>query len=407
MIPLITEETVDSLLRENRNLQAYVGSLIRAIELRFAFADALLRSLRGRDGKRGRANRDAPPGAERDGCFKFCWRSRVFAPPLPVRPPRQSFALAPKYRWNRRATGSLKRQAERMGLDTCSVQDFARWQSVADAINYDSKAAQCVGAIQCFQHYQQAVTASAESFSPAEDFFIQKSAPACGRWAQLVADIFSQFGHRRTVFQLAERCRKLKRDLYEFSGVLDSNTWRTIEPTLLGDRTPGSEVLVDCVCRINAARSIPWVTEESIRKTLANNRSPHNDGDDSLLQNIRAVLLSEEDYASSRAARRIVVRLLGCDPLDIYEPWTRARGRYAQISVEEVAERLAASVPDLRERVLAKVLRWHKSVYASDFFQVSLDLLGQRDGAMACFLIAREYERRGRRIVPYISLQLQ
>ncbi|ESL11868.1 hypothetical protein TRSC58_00373 [Trypanosoma rangeli SC58] len=403
---LFTDEALDELLRENRRLQSHVRSLLGRIGAQLVLADTLLLSLRYRELEKRQGNRNEPLGADLDTWFSFRCGSQVCAPALRMQPPPYCQGLSPKFRWSHRATRSMKRQVERLGLDTGEVGDPAQWQVVADAVNYDSKSTQCIDSFQCFLHYQQEVVVSPEPFSSAEDNYIDAYIPGTGRWGQLVADILRQFGRRRTVFQVAERYRKLKREMYEYSGLLDVATWQKVEALMRGVATPEAELVLDCSCRLNLGCTIPWPTEEAIRKSFLWHRKPQRNGDALMLRNIYAVLLSDGVYFASRETREIAVRLLGFEPLDLRETIARVRWRYGQISVEEAAARLASSVDEMKERVLAKVLRWYDSVYTSDFFRLSVAVFGQRDAALTCFRIAREYERCRGKAPLYGRLQL-
>ncbi|KAF5218175.1 hypothetical protein ECC02_008887 [Trypanosoma cruzi] len=402
----IKEETLDRLLRENRRIQSYVRSLIEAIEVRRVLTDNVLFALMRREAAQRQPNRNELLRADVDLWFKFCCGSQMYAPASLMRPPWYCHAFAPNFRWSHRAKRLMKRQVELLGLDNWEEGNSAQWQVVANAVNYDSSSTRSVDGFQCFLQYYQEVIASPDPFSSTEDNLIDMHDPVSGRWGKLVDDILQRIGCRRTVFQVAERYRKLKRELYEYNCLLYNTDWVKIEALLRSNATPEAELFLECSCRLNMGRKIPWLTEDSIRRTFMWYQATRVSGDALMLRNIYAVLLSNGDYFSSREAREIGVRLLGCDPLDLREAIARARWRYAQISEEVAAARLSSSVPEIKERVLAKVLRWHDSVYASDFFRLSINLFGQRDGALACFRISRDYERRRRKTAPHGRLQL-
>ncbi|KEG11448.1 hypothetical protein DQ04_02611070 [Trypanosoma grayi] len=413
-----SDDAVDKLLHENREMQAHVYAMIQTIELHITSTDALRLALKRPHVTKKETGTHELLRSDSDTIFQFRCNSHVHAAPLQTQPPQHCFALAPKFRWNQRATRSLKRQVDRVGLDAWEVKDPARWQVVADAVNYDSKATQSVDDFQCYQHYQQMVAASSDRYSVEEDHLITGNDYVRGQWDHIAADIFKRFGHRRTIFQVAQRYRKLKRELYECTRISDDEedsgtVWKTIETVILANddvyaaspgASPETEAIAECALQINAGRTMPWVTEDSIRKALVWRRVSHGDADTLMRQNIYAILLSGEDYSSSREAREVGMRVLHCDPLGMSEASNRARWRYTQITLEEAAERLASSLTDMKERILAKALRWYDVVYASDFFRLSMNLFGQRDGALACFLVSREYERRRRRALPHSRL---
>ncbi|EKF33689.1 hypothetical protein MOQ_002440 [Trypanosoma cruzi marinkellei] len=400
------EEALDRLLRENRRLQSYIRSLIEAIEVRRVLTDNVLFTLRRREAAQRQPNRNELLGTDLDLWFKFCCGSQMYAPASCMQPPWYCNAFAPNFRWSPRAKMLMKRQVELLGLENWEEGDSTQWQIVADAVNYDSSSTRSVDGFQCFLQYQQEVTASPDPFSSTEDNLIDMHDPVSDRWGKLVDEVLQRVGRRRTVFQVAERYRKLKRERYEYNGLLNNTDWVKIEALLRSTATPGAELFLECLCRLNMGRKIPWLTEDSIRRTFLWYQATRISGDAPMLRNIYAVLLSNGDYFSSREAREIGLRLLGCDLLDLREASARARWRYAQISEEAAAARLSSSVSEIKERVLAKVLRWHDSVYASDFFRLSINLFGQRDGALACFHISRDYERRRRKVAPHGRLQL-
>ncbi|ORC93850.1 uncharacterized protein TM35_000017270 [Trypanosoma theileri] len=399
---------IEKLLLENRKIQDHVNSMICNIEFRLVVINTLFLSLRTRRRKRNETNETESLGTNIDTWFRFTCGSRVYAPPLCVHPSYHCHALAPRFRWNQRAIRSLKRQVERMELGANTKRDLTLWQVVADAVNYDSKATLCVDGFQCYLHYQQLVKASASFFSPEEDQYIAEYNPGSKPWTQLVTDILHIFGCSRTAFQVAQRYRKLKREKYEYTIIPDKDdTWLRICTEISNNIVPETEVLVQYSIKMNIGRKIPWVTEESICKAISHRRVLMDDTKETLMQrNIYAVLLSDQNYASSGEVRLIFLRLLQCDPLDMVDALSRARWRFSQVSLEQAAQRLASSLQDVRERILARVLRWYETVYTSDFFKVSLDIFGQRDGALACFIISRDYERQRRRATPYTRLNL-
>lgn len=399
---------IEKLLFENRKIQEYVHSMICNIEFHLVVMNTLFLSLRARRKKRNGTNETESLGTNIDTWFRFTCGSRVCAPPLQVNPSHHCLVLAPRFRWNQRAIRSLKRQVDRMELGANTKRDPTQWQVVADAVNYDSKSTLCVDGFQCYLHYQQLITASPTPFSSEEDQYIAEHNPASKLWTQLIVDILHIFGRSRTTFQVAQRYRKLKRESYEYTIVPDKDdAWSIIYTEMSKNTVPGTGVLVEYSMRINVGRKIPWVTEESIYKALSVRRVLNNDTTETLMRrNIYAVLLSDQNYASSGEVRLIFLRLLQFDPIDMAEAFSRARWRFSQVSLEQAAQRLASSLQDMKERILARVLRWYETVYASDFFKVSLDIFGQRDGALVCFIISRDYERQRRTATPYARLNL-
>ncbi|KAH9577580.1 hypothetical protein LSM04_008626 [Trypanosoma melophagium] len=409
-MPILGEKAavIERLLLENKKIQEYVNSMICNIEFRLVVINTLFLSLRKRHRKRNGTNEKESLGTNVDTFFRFTCGSRVYAPLLCVHPSYHCLALAPRFRWNQRAIRSLKRQVERLELDVNAKRDSTRWQVVADAVNYDSNATLCVNGFQCYLHYQQLTIASPDPFSLEEDQYIVEHIPTNKLWSQLIADILHIFGHSRTAFQLAQRYRKLRRDRYEQTMIPDKDdAWSIICTEISNNIVPETELLVEYSIKMNIGRNIPWITEEAICKTLSLRRILKDYTKEGLMRrNIYAVLLSDQNYTSSEEVRLIFLRLLQCNPIDMIEAFSRARWRFSQISLEQAAQRLASSLEDMRERILARVLRWYETVYASDFFRVSLDIFGQRDGALACFIISRDYERQRRRATPYARLNL-
>nr|CCC47343.1 conserved hypothetical protein [Trypanosoma vivax Y486] len=381
------EVTIYELLSENRRIQAAVRSRIDELQHQLTTTHALIHVLN--------SGKEAPGVEPLLGASDLLFKSQ--------QENRDPIALlfSQKFRWSPRAVRQLKRQAESMGVTPVSPPSCAaEWRVVADAVNYESKSTVFVDGLQCFLHYHHEVVPAQETFSSVEDEIISSFRPSSGNWRTLVTEILRTCGRRRTVFQLAERYRKITRHAYDCTNipeevVEEADRMVTDEPDVTMQK------LVKYIAGVNAEQRHSLVAVESLKRALVQRRIKTTAPEDFLRQCVLATMLSDRDYVYFPESRRILIDLLQCDILIFVDAATRFKWRFSQISTEEAASRLSSTVEEMKQRVLYSVLRWHDEVYKSNFLRLSVNLFGNRDCACVCFQIAREYERRRKRLLPY------
>ncbi|AAZ10628.1 uncharacterized protein TEOVI_000660400 [Trypanosoma equiperdum] len=397
---------LETLLQANRRLQTHLRERIDDIAHRLASMAALIRALRAEGVRPKIVNRTTPlMRADQDIVFKFYYCNMVYAPPLFGRLQHNVLPLLSKPRWGHRAVQHLKRQADCLGLGANAESYTKQWHTVADALNYDSSRVKPVSAFQCYLHFRHTMATSQEPFSHEEDVIIYKHVPEPGMWKQLERKILEKCGRRRSAFQLAGRHQKLLSCDYQctdFSEDVLKQAVSLIDDD--GDLT--SRALIDFVMKLNAGHKLPWVTVEAIARAARDYGQSLLTEDEHLRRSIHLVLLSDADYTTSSEAKALLVRTLHWNLMVSNAERFCVKYRYSQISLEEAANRLSSSVSDVRNRILSAVLLRHNSVYNTHFANVSMTLFGNRDAAMICFVVSREYERSRKRMLPSIRIHL-